>query len=52
MPDVCKDKFIAQLESKEAKLTDFKIDLKIEGKLMPRQILGGTLLVESSYQMR
>lgn len=52
MPDVCKDKFIAQLKSGEATLRDFKISLHIEGKLMPRQILGGTLLVETSYEMR
>ena len=52
MPDVCKDKFIAQLKSGEATLRDFKISLHIDGKLMPRQILGGTLLVETSYEMR
>ena len=52
MPDVCKDKFIAKLNSGEATLHDFKIGLHIDGKLMPRQILGGTLLVETSYEMR
>lgn len=52
MPDVCKDKFIAQLKSGESTLRDFKISLHIDGKLMPRQILGGTLLVETSYEMR
>lgn len=52
MPDVCKDKFITKLESGEATLKDFKIGLHIDGKLMPRQILGGTLLVETSYEMR
>lgn len=52
MPDVCKEKFIAQLKSGKANLTDFKVSLRIEGKIMPRQILGGTLLVETSYEMR
>ena len=52
MPDVCKDKFISKLKSGKANLYDFKIGLHIDGKLMPRQILGGTLLVESSFEMR
>ena len=33
-------------------LEDFKIGLKIEGKLRPTQIDGGTLLVETTYEMR
>lgn len=33
-------------------LTDFKVGLKIQGKLRPKQIEGGTLLVETSYIMR
>jgi hypothetical protein len=32
--------------------SDFKIGLKVPGKLMPKRIVGGTLLVETSYQMR
>ena len=52
MPDVCKDKFISKLKSGKANLYDFKIGLHIDGKLMPRQILGSTLLVESSFEMR
>lgn len=31
---------------------DFKIGLKIPGKLMPKRIKGGTLLVDTSYEMR
>lgn len=33
-------------------LDDFKIGLKIPGKLMPKRIRGGILLVETSYEMR
>lgn len=34
------------------KLTDFKVGLEIFGKLRPKQIKGGTLLVETTYKMR
>ena len=34
------------------KLTDFKIGLKVAGKLVPKRIKGGTLLVETDYTMR
>jgi hypothetical protein len=33
-------------------LTDFKVGLKVPGKLMPMRIKGGTLLVETTYEMR
>ena len=33
-------------------LTDFKLGLKIGGKLMPKRIKGGVLLVETTYEMR
>lgn len=33
-------------------LTDFKVGLKVYGKLMPKRIKGGILLVESTYEMR
>lgn len=33
-------------------LTDFKVGLSIQGKLRPKQIDGGTILVETSYVMR
>ena len=33
-------------------LTDFKKGLKITGKLMPKRIKGGVLLVETCYEMR
>ena len=33
-------------------LEDFKIGLKIPGKLLPKRIRGGVLLVETTYEMR
>lgn len=33
-------------------LTDFKVGLCVPGKLMPKRIRGGTLLVETTYEMR
>lgn len=33
-------------------LTDFKIGLKIPGKLLPKRIKGGVLLVDTTYEMR
>lgn len=33
-------------------LTDFKIGLKVPGKLLPKRIRGGVLLTETTYEMR
>lgn len=33
-------------------LKDFKIGLKVPGKLMPKRIRGGVLLVDTTYEMR
>ena len=33
-------------------LTDFKIGLKIEGKLLPKRIAGGIVLSETTYELR
>ena len=33
-------------------LEDFKIGLRVPGKLLPKRIKGGTILVETSYEMR
>lgn len=40
------------LQAKDYTLDDFKIGLVIGGKLMPKRIKGGVLLVETSYEMR
>lgn len=33
-------------------ITDFKIGLKVPGKLLPKRIPGGVLLIDTSYEMR
>ena len=33
-------------------LTDFTVGLKVPGKLMPKRIRGGILLVDTLYEMR
>ena len=38
--------------SKSRTLNDFDIGLKIPGKLMPKRIPGGVLLVDTTYEMR
>lgn len=38
--------------TKKRELTDFKIGLKVPGKLMPKRIRGGVLLVDTTYEMR
>lgn len=38
--------------AKRRQLTDFKIGLKVPGKLLPKRIPGGVLLVDTSYEMR
>lgn len=42
------EKFI----SKKRTLEDFNVGLKIPGKLMPKRIRGGILLVDTDYEMR
>ena len=38
--------------SKKRELTDFDIGLVVSGKLLPKRIRGGVLLVDSMYEMR
>ena len=68
MPQKCKDLFIKSMIggdenenyseeelkflSTKRELKDFKLGLKIPGKLMPKRIRGGVLLVETTYEMR
>lgn len=40
------------LMQKQNTLKDFDVGLKVPGKLMPTVIVGGTLLVDTSYEMR
>ena len=37
---------------KKRTIEDFKIGLKVPGKLMPKRIRGGVLLVDTTYEMR
>lgn len=50
MPDKCKENYLA--EHKGHELEDFHVGLKVHGKLIPKQIRGGVLLVEGDYEMR
>ena len=50
MPERCKQIYLKEHEGKE--LEDFHVGLKVHGKLMPKRIRGGVLLVESDYEMR
>lgn len=58
MPEVCKDRwlkervFIHEIPEQYNALREFKIGLKIDGKLLPKQIRGGVLLCETTYEMR
>jgi len=68
LPEKCKELFIDNITGrfrdikysnediefllKDLDLTDFKRGLKIPGKLIPKRIKGGTLLVETTYEMR
>ena len=38
--------------SKKRTLEDFNVGLRIPGKLLPKRIRGGVLLVDSVYEMR
>lgn len=52
MPDVCKNKFVDGMNKGIYRLEDFKVGLRLYGKLVPRRIEGGILLQETSYEMR
>lgn len=47
MPERCKKIFLA-----EHPITDFKYGLKIRGKLVPKIIQGGTILIERDFTLR
>lgn len=68
MPERCKKTFVKSMEGEEADekdceevkeflktkrtLEDFKIGLKVYGKLIPKRIKGGVVLLETTYEMR
>ena len=43
---------VKEFLSKKRTLEDFRVGLKVPGKLMPKRIKGGVLLVETTYEMR
>lgn len=51
MPNQCKKQLITQFECGKP-LTIFKLGLKLSGKLLPKRIKGGIVLVETTYEMR
>ena len=50
MPERCKQVYLNEHAGKE--LEDFHVGLKVKGKLLPKSIRGGVLLVETEYEMR
>lgn len=50
MPERCKKIYLKEHEGRE--LEDFHVGLKVHGKLVPKRIRGGVLLVETDYKMR
>lgn len=50
MPNTCKQRY--EKEHAGRILEDFQEGLVVKGKLMPRRMKGGIVLVESSYEMR
>lgn len=50
MPDNCKANYLEEHKGRE--LQDFHVGLEVQGKLMPKRIRGGVLLVEGPYKMR
>lgn len=68
MPDRCKQLFersmkgematdedseeVRQFLAKQRTIKDFKVGLKVSGKLLPKRIKGGVVLVDTYYEMR
>ena len=51
MPSTCKGKVIDRLNNGES-MRIFKHGLVVDGKLLPRRIKGGVVLVDTTYEMR
>ena len=52
MPQACKNKLDEMMENGEMKITDFKRGLTVDGKLMPKRIHGGMILIDTTYELR
>ena len=48
MPDACKKTFLHNMKS----VTEFTYGLKVPGKLMPKHVPGGIVLVDTVYEMK
>lgn len=48
MPDSCKANFLKTMKN----VTDFTYGLKVPGKLMPKRVPGGVVLVDTVYEMK
>ena len=47
-----RDKEEIEFLKTKRELTDFKIGLKVYGKLIPKRIKGGIVLIKTTYEMR
>lgn len=52
MPQTCKNKLDEMMETGKMNITDFKQGLKVDGKLMPKRIHGGMILVDTTYELK
>lgn len=52
MPEVCKKQFVEDVQNGGKTIRDFDLGLEIYGKLLPKTILGGVVLEETSFKMR
>ena len=48
MPERCKGNFLENMKD----IREFKVGIKVDGKLMPKRIHGGIVLVDTTYEMR
>ena len=47
MPNASKEEFLSKY-----RMEDFHVGLRVGGKLRPKRIKGGILLLETNYEMR
>lgn len=52
MPNSCKSKIDIDLKNGSKSLKDFSRGLEVDGKLMPKKIHGGVVLVNTTYKMK
>lgn len=52
MPQSCKNIFIKEMEEGKKSMKDFHVGLKLSGKLLPKRIDGGVILVDTDFTMK